>query len=247
MKKFYSIVIMLLLVTIGVGLYYKQTYTKVDFNDEDVLDNARVFKYFSQEEFVIENIDDVDNNKYIIDPDTGEIIGTMPGNSEEESEMEILPADEAILKELETAEIVLIGKRVSDMQCVTGNCKQTIFVSEVKKGDKEIEGKNIEAYYFGGIANNIEIRVVSENNILIRDKEYLIFLNSTKHPGLYEIQNINGVGFFPLEEMKHEIVEDWEDVRYKDVKDYEFFVQDELSLKKLLEVKKKMMDKYIGE
>jgi len=248
MKRFYIIGLLIIICTIVVGLCYRQTCTNVDFNDDKFLDEQRILGRYREEMFIIELPDEnIDNNMYEVDPDTGEIIEVIEGDDGEIIEYDVTPLDQEIRNNIEVASSVVVAKRIGNIECVTNNCQHTLKIVDVKKGDKNLVGKSVDAYllnalYCDTICNAVGIG--ARSNLIQKDREYLIFMNESKHDNVYEI--VDG-GYFPVEAMKHEVIKDADNIVYKDVKDYEFFAEDELSLERMVALREEMMEKYMGE
>lgn len=236
MKKFYLLVVLLVLVTIGIGKYYSTTYTNYDLNDDAVINSAKVTKCFDSGEL----------EEVIFDVQTGNVL--IPEIDDlSQYTIEKFSLLESIKEEMDSADIILTAKCTGGIRNLAGTCEQSVSVLEVIKGDNAIENKEIKVYsdatfYFDTEID--EIWVTSKINFMQEGKEYLIFLDETGHDDVYCVKNKYGVGYLCLEDTESIIVKNSNNLYYEEVRDSEFFVKDEEALKKLISLKKDTIDKY---
>lgn len=244
MKKFIIIVFMMLLGTTAVGMYYKNSYTNIKFDDEEFLNEMKVNKCFSKSDFEKENTDSGENKTmWIINPETGEWEEIV---TESVLEEEYKTKDEMIWEDLNNAECVFVVKPQGEFRNETGNIVQNVKVTDVLKGDKNVKDTVIQTVTSGALVNN-EVEgycIILETNYMKSGKEYLLFANETRHKNMYLIQNKGSVGYFLLEDTENIILKK-NGLKYEEVKDNEFFVADEEALDIVLNIKEQVLKKYI--
>lgn len=247
MKKFCLLVVFIVSITTAIGLYYRKDYVYIDVDDVDVMDSAIVYDYFEAEEF--EYIKGIHTNQSVqeIDPDTGEIIGTIHLDNASEI-VEYLPLDENIRDELESAEIVAVVECMCEITSYTNTCQQKAKIIAILEGENAPVGKeiklNFENYFY---YYDDEFGIGNTTNFMKESKKYLVFMDATNYNNMYNVACFWGSGYFSLEDMENQIIDFDKTVYYKDVKDYEFFARDKESLDIILQIKDEMLKKYIGE
>ena len=251
MKKMMVVVVVLLGITIGIGLYCRETYTHINFNDKESLAEAgfRV-GYFSRKDF-----DEEYNESESINEKTPEDYGytadqvlTEDDEGAEKTEEEELFGKEAILKCLSEAEYV-VEARALELENLGGMLQGKIEVEEAYKGSEKLERDDIiyVLYRTGEVSCGEDKILPMSNNFMSCS---LFFLNPVKFKGkeLEDVfyladdcylpciplatPNIHYMGFVEPDEEGR--------VWYKDVKKYAYFVTDKVALQNLLDIQKKI-------
>jgi hypothetical protein len=249
MKKWFGCILAICVISLGIGLYSKSshTYTTI-LNGQNSLNDFLV-TYVLTEDIIGNN--ESDSNR---EPET------LPSG---QSDHKIVKAEDSgqlekgmtyideLKHSLDEAEYVIVVKATGDNENLFGTIKQEVRVVEVCKGDSKIVGDTIylvnPGSYFEVLRNYFLGTFV---NIMQRDNQYLVFMNSIdeKHARsnkLYSLANKFNIAYFNLGDKVNNIPENADQgIMYKDVKENEFFVADEYSLKEITKFKKDIIKQY---
>ena len=167
--------------------------------------------------------------------------------------------EEGIRAVLDDAQYVVLAKGKGKAKALGETLQQEIYVEKVLKGDNKWQGKDIKV-----VSTKMNVWMPKRKkltgglglfvNLMEEGEEYLVFLNPVKLEGKdYEnvayLADYEDVPYFNLADKENKIAKpeekDGMECRYyKDVKDNEFFVSDEVALNKLLEIKQEYLEKY---
>ncbi len=155
---------------------------------------------------------------------------------------------------LNDAQYVIIATATGQARALGETLQQEVKVKKVVKGDVDWVDKKIKT-----ISTSCPVGFYKEGksmhgnvNLMQEGKEYLIFLNwMNQKPEKYEtmayLADCFGVPYFCLDEMETKVapIDDEGTMLYEDVKDYEFFVSDDIALQELLQLKEECLEKYV--
>lgn len=167
--------------------------------------------------------------------------------------------EEGIRAVLDDAQYVVLAKGRGKAKALGETLQQEIYVEKVLKGDDRWREKNIKVINtYGGVGmpgkEDKDGGFMLKVNMMEEGEEYLVFLNPVQLKGeIYEnvayLADYKFLPYFNLEDKENKIAKPEEKdgieyIYYKDMKDNEFFVCDEVALNKLLEIKQEYLKKY---
>jgi len=258
MRRWLFMIAVILLASFLTGIYLRSTYTNKDYSDKENLSDHYVWLLTEEDMLIEEPLSEEDYlNIDSYDPYVGEVASET--NIEEDYFDD--PEKEIIIEvswfgrwkyELESAECVALGKSTGKMDNLGGALQQEVEILKVYKGElfekadvvllvnaETSFAKNDEGREFLGI----------NTNLMEEGKQYLVFFNSTpgKFKHLFYGAALNSrISYFAIEDYDKGYLSTEESlVSYSDLKDVEFFCNDEKIYTQILEVKHDMIKKYV--
>lgn len=253
MKKLVISITLLFLISCGIGLYYRQFYTNINLNDPKELNKLEVSFNLDHSFFEVAP-EGIGNNSTIMEYEDkdGNVIRTeideeQGGTSFGDSEDDTISQADALRKQLDDADYIVIARAEGDIRLLCHTIQQPLYVEDVIRGEEaltqstifmqeQVERVQIETRLTGGYVN-----------LMKKGEMYLVFLNKindilTEEQNLYYC--VEPIGYFKLGESENTIVGN-DVVRYEKVADNEFFAADEEALGLILELKEEILQKYL--
>lgn len=266
MKKFSVLIVLVLGFGLILGLVFRNTYIDHDIMDMNELDDFVVRGVYENtiEDTTVE--DELNQESELSEGfdgfSSGEPMETYDVTFEDDN-----PYGENTIDYLSNSEYIFKVEGESQYKDFSGVLVQSVKVLSVIKGGKHDLGCDIEVVSLNegiGNSNNTgEHSLFKEDikedistmdtgcvNFMQKDKEYIVFLNPVivnekEVPGKYYLAT-KDMPYFCIEDIKNIPIEELgkEEVKYSEVKGFEFFAKDYKSLDAMLDLKMEVLKKY---
>lgn len=248
MKKWFITVALMFLIPTCIGIYNRSSYTDiVDLNDKNSLADFDIIGTLSKDHFSTMVYTKKDE-KIVMDK-----YHPLEDLDSENVPQEVLFLD-GLKSTLDDADYIVRAESTGKNRSLFRTMQQEILIKEVYKGNSDILGTRIDFIIPNvGFSPKFNSFASCYVNLMEAGDEYLVFMESIDYKGLRE-KNIYKsiewsyiVPYFNFQDKENIIPIDTSNgIKYGEVRDNEFFVEDKYSLDQISKFKHETISRYVG-